>query len=759
MKSKYDVQGMTCSACSAAVEKEVGKLEGVSSVSVNLLANSMVVEYDEAVLTDSKIEQAVSSAGYAAAPAGAAYAAAEKRLNNKQDAVRNIHADAEQKMKLRLIISFAFLIPLMYISMGHMFKFPLPAWIHGTGNEISFALTQLLLTIPITAVNFSFFRNGFKALWRRNPNMDSLIAVGSSAALIYGVFAIYRIGYGLGHGIHELVMQYSMDLYFESAATILTLITLGKYLETRSKGKTSEAIARLIDLAPQKAFILRDGNEVEIPAEEVRKGDIVVVRPGSSIPVDGVIVQGQTAVDMSALTGESMPVDKQVGDSVAAATINQTGYIRIEAVKVGEDTALSQIIRLVEEAGSSKAPIARLADKISGIFVPVVIAIALVSMIVWLATGQSFEFSLSIAIAVLVISCPCALGLATPVAIMVGTGVGARNGMLFKSAEVLEILHSIDTVVLDKTGTITEGKPQVTDIITAGSLTENEFLSVAAAIEQPSEHPLATAIIAHAAERNLKLEDVINYEALSGRGLRAVLSGKTWLAGNAALMQDNLIDTSEWEQIADRLAEQGKTPLIFASEQQIVGIIAVADVIKSGSKEAVKKMQSMGLEVIMLTGDNVRTAEAIGREVEVNSVRAEVMPADKDQVIQILQQQGRRVAMVGDGINDAPALVRADAGLAIGAGTDIAIEAADLVLMRSDLMDAVTAIRLSHRTIRNIKQNLFWAFFYNVVGIPLAAGLFIPFTGWQLSPMFAAAAMSLSSVCVVLNALRLRRFH
>lgn len=759
MKSKYDVQGMTCSACSAAVEKEVGKLEGVSSVSVNLLANSMVVEYDEAVLTDSKIEQAVSSAGYAAAPAGAAYAAAEKRLNSKQDAVRNIHADAEQKMKLRLIISFAFLIPLMYISMGHMFKFPLPAWIHGTGNEVSFALTQLLLTIPITAVNFSFFRNGFRALWRRNPNMDSLIAVGSSAALIYGVFAIYRIGYGLGHGIHELVMQYSMDLYFESAATILTLITLGKYLETRSKGKTSEAIARLIDLAPQKAFILRDGNEVEIPAEEVRKGDIVVVRPGSSIPVDGVIVQGQTAVDMSALTGESMPVDKQVGDSVAAATINQTGYIRIEAVKVGEDTALSQIIRLVEEAGSSKAPIARLADKISGIFVPVVIAIALVSMIVWLATGQSFEFSLSIAIAVLVISCPCALGLATPVAIMVGTGVGARNGMLFKSAEVLEILHSIDTVVLDKTGTITEGKPQVTDIITAGSLTENEFLSVAAAIEQPSEHPLATAIIAHAAERNLKLEDVINYEALSGRGLRAVLSGKTWLAGNAALMQDNLIDTSEWEQIADRLAEQGKTPLIFASEQQIVGIIAVADVIKSGSKEAVKKMQSMGLEVIMLTGDNVRTAEAIGREVEVNSVRAEVMPADKDQVIQILQQQGRRVAMVGDGINDAPALVRADAGLAIGAGTDIAIEAADLVLMRSDLMDAVTAIRLSHRTIRNIKQNLFWAFFYNVVGIPLAAGLFIPFTGWQLSPMFAAAAMSLSSVCVVLNALRLRRFH
>lgn len=759
MKLKYDVQGMTCSACSAAVEREVGKLEGVSSVSVNLLANNMVVEYDEAVLTDSKIEQAVRSAGYAAVPAGAASAATEKRSDNKQDAVRNIHADAEQKMKLRLIISFAFLIPLMYISMGHMFKFPLPAWIHGTGNEVSFALTQLLLTIPITAVNFSFFRNGFRALWRRHPNMDSLIAVGSSAALIYGVFAIYRIGYGLGHGMHELVMQYSMDLYFESAATILTLITLGKFLETRSKGKTSEAIARLIDLAPQKAVVLRDGNEVEIPAEDVRIGDIVVVRPGSSIPVDGVIVQGQTAVDMSALTGESMPVDKQVGDSVAAATINQTGYIRIEAVKVGEDTALSQIIRLVEEAGSTKAPIARLADKISGVFVPVVIAIALVSMIVWLATGQSFEFALSIAIAVLVISCPCALGLATPVAIMVGTGVGARNGMLFKSAEVLEILHSIDTVVLDKTGTITEGKPQVTDIITASSMTENVFLSAAAAIEQPSEHPLAKAIIAHAAEKNLKLEDVTNYEALSGRGLRAVLSGKTWLAGNAALMQENSIDTSEWEQKADILAEQGKTPLIFASEQQIVGIIAVADVIKSGSKEAVKKMQSMGLEVIMLTGDNVRTAEAIGHEVEVNSVRAEVMPADKDQVIQILQQQGRRVAMVGDGINDAPALVRADAGLAIGAGTDIAIEAADLVLMRSDLKDAVTAIRLSHRTIRNIKQNLFWAFFYNVVGIPLAAGLFIPFTGWQLSPMFAAAAMSLSSVCVVLNALRLRRFN
>ncbi len=759
MKTKYDVQGMTCSACSAAVEKEVGKLEGVSSVSVNLLANSMVVDYDETILNDSGIEQAVSSAGYAAAPAGASSVSADKRQDNKQDNMRNIHADAEQKMKFRLIVSFAFLIPLMYLSMGHMLKFPLPAWIHGPGNEITFALTQLLLTIPVAAVNFSFFRNGFRTLWRRHPNMDSLIAVGSSAALIYGVFAIYRIGYGLGHGLNDLVKQYSMDLYFESAATILTLITLGKYLETRSKGKTSEAIARLIDLAPQTAVVLRDGAEVEIAAEEVRKGDIVIVKPGSSIPVDGIIVQGQTSIDMSALTGESMPVDKQVGDSVAAATINQAGYIRIEAVKVGEDTALSQIIHLVEEAGSSKAPIARLADKISGIFVPVVIAIAFAAMAIWLIAGQSFEFSLSIAIAVLVISCPCALGLATPVAIMVGTGVGAKNGMLFKSAEVLEILHSIDTVVLDKTGTITEGKPQVTDIINGSALSETEFLAAAAAIEKPSEHPLAAAIIVHAQAEKIEIEDVTEYEALSGRGLKAVLSGKTWLAGNAALMKDNSIDTTEWMQKAEQLAEQGKTPLIFAREQEIVGIIAVADVIKSGSRSAIRKMQEMGLEVIMLTGDNVRTAEAIGREVEVNSVRAEVMPADKDQVIQILQQQGRRVAMVGDGINDAPALVRADAGLAIGAGTDIAIEAADLVLMRNDLMDAVTAVRLSHRTIRNIKQNLFWAFFYNVVGIPLAAGLFIPFTGWQLSPMFAAAAMSLSSVCVVLNALRLRRFR
>jgi Cu+-exporting ATPase len=588
--------------------------------------------------------------------------------------------------------------------------------------------------------------------------MDSLIAIGSGAAIVYGVFAIYRIGYGLGHDLPELVMKYSMDLYFESAATILTLITLGKYLESRSKGKTSEAISRLIDLAPKMATVIRDNREIEIPVDQVKQGDIVVVKPGGAVPVDGVIIEGKTAVDMSALTGESMPVEKNKGDSVAAASINQSGYIRFEATRVGEDTALARIIQLVEEASSSKAPISRLADKISGVFVPTVIGIALIAFVTWLLMGQSFEFALSIAIAVLVISCPCALGLATPVAIMVGTGIGAKNGMLFKSAEVLEILHQANSIVLDKTGTITEGKPVVTDIIADQNIDEDEFLACAAALERPSEHPLARAIIKESEKRGALLENVTDYQAISGRGLSAMLNNERWFAGNQAMMEEQNIDISKWQTDLERLANEGKTPLIFARGKDVQGLIAVADVIKSGSAAAIKSMKKLGMEVIMLTGDNRRTAEAIGRMAKVDRVEAEVMPADKDEVVQNLQRQGKKVIMVGDGINDAPALVRADAGLAIGAGTDIAIESADLVLMRSDLNDAVTAIKLSRSTIRNIKQNLFWAFFYNTAGIPLAAGLLIPFTGWQLSPMFAAAAMSMSSVCVVLNALRLRRF-
>lgn len=755
MKEKFDVKGMTCSACSAAVEKEVGKVAGVSQVNVSLLTNSMTVEFDTGAAAREDIIKAVSEAGYEASDASAA------RTADQSGSVRHgadIMADSIRQMKKRLIVSFAFLAPLMYISMGHMFGLPLPFWIHGSGNEITFAMIQFLLTLPIVLVNSNYYKAGLKTLVKGHPNMDSLIAIGSGAAVVYGVYAIFRIGYGLGHQLPDLVMQYSMDLYFESAATILALITLGKYLETRSKGKTSEAIARLIDLAPATATVFRDGLEMEIPAEEVRPGDIVFVKPGKSIPVDGIVIQGETTVDMSALTGESMPVERKPGDPVSAATVNQSGFIRMEAVKVGNDTALARIIQLVEEAGASKAPISRLADKISGIFVPVVIIIALVSMGIWLILGQPFEFALSIAIAVLVISCPCALGLATPVAIMVGTGTAARNGMLFKSAEALEILHQIDTVVLDKTGTITEGKPKVTDIVTLDNQSKDDLLRLAASLEKPSEHPLAAAILVAAAEKELVLEDVESYEALAGRGLKATMSGQNWLAGNVSLMQENNIDTDQSLSVLDGFYDQGKTPLLFACDGRLSGIIAVADVIKQGSAEAINDMRKLGLDVIMLTGDNRKTAEAISSQINVNAVVAEVMPQDKDQVIIDLQNKGKKVAMVGDGINDAPALVRADVGLAVGAGTDIAIESADVVLMRSGLQDVVTAVRLSRKTIRNIRQNLFWAFFYNTAGIPLAAGVFISAFGWKLNPMFAAAAMSMSSICVVLNALRLRRF-
>ncbi|WMJ82553.1 heavy metal translocating P-type ATPase [Oscillospiraceae bacterium LTW-04] len=752
MKQSFTVTGMTCSACSANVERSVKKLEGVQSVNVNLLANKMTVEYQPDKVNDPDIVAAVTAAGYGASTGDTSVQGAEKQSE------KSLLQQQLAEMKHRLIVSFIFFVPLMYISMGHMMGVPLPPFMVGMQNAIAYAMTQLLLTLPVLYVNRKFFQVGFKTLWHRAPNMDSLIAIGSTAAVVYGVFAIYRIGYGLGVGDMGLVMRYHSDLYFESAATILTLITLGKYLETRSKGKTSEAIAKLIDLAPKTATVIKDGVEREIPVAEVRQGDILVVRPGQSIAVDGVIVEGSSAVDQSALTGESIPVEKAVGDNVIAATINKTGYFKFEAQKVGDDTTLAQIIRLVEEAGSSKAPIAKLADKISGIFVPVVITIAVIATAVWLIAGQSFEFALSIGIAVLVISCPCALGLATPVAIMVATGKGAQNGILIKSAEALETAHSVQTVVLDKTGTITEGKPRVTDVLPAEGVTAETLVQAAASLEQASEHPLAEAVTEYARQQNMVLSVVEKFEAISGKGLSAEITGEIYFAGNAALMRQQNINCTQLEKQCDALADQGKTPLYFAKGGELLGVIAAADVVKPTSRQAIAQLKALGVDVVMLTGDNRKTAEAIRRSLDIDRVVAEVLPQDKEREIRAIQEQGQRVAMVGDGINDAPALTRADVGIAIGAGTDIAIESADIVLMKSDLLDLVTALRLSHATIRNIKMNLFWAFFYNVIGIPLAAGLLYPMFALKLNPMFGAAAMSLSSVCVVSNALRLRFF-
>lgn len=753
MTQKFSVTGMTCSSCSAHVEKAVRKLPGVEQVNVNLLSNSMTVDYTEDQVNSQAIIEAVIEAGYGASQY---VKAAEKR-----QAAQPVDTVQEQltSMKNRLIISFAFFVPLMYISMGHMAGLPLPSFLTGHHNAIAFAMTQFLLTLPVMYVNRKYYQVGFKTLFRGSPNMDSLIAIGSIAAVVYGIFAIYRIGYGLGTGDMDLVARYHMDLYFESAATILTLITLGKYLETRSKGKTSEAIAKLMDLAPKTATVIRDGLEVEIPVEDVAIGDIVVVRPGQSIPVDGVITEGNSSVDQSALTGESIPVEKNPGDKVIAATINKSGFFRFEAQKVGDDTTLAQIIQLVEEAGNSKAPIARLADKISGVFVPIVIGIALLSTIIWLLLGHPFEFALSIGIAVLVISCPCALGLATPVAIMVGTGKGAENGILIKSAEALETAHNIKTVVLDKTGTITAGKPVVTDIIPNKGSSSNYLLQVAATLEKPSEHPLADAIVEKANQIGLSFLETTDFKAISGRGISAQIDGKACLAGNLAFMEENSITTSELSAQSDTLANNGKTPLYFAEDGKLIGLIAVADVVKPTSRNAIHELEQMGIEVVMLTGDNRKTAETIQRQLGISRIVAEVLPQDKEREVRAIQESGKVVAMVGDGINDAPALVRADVGIAIGAGTDVAIESADIVLMKSDLMDVVTAIQLSKAVIRNIKMNLFWAFFYNSIGIPLAAGVFYSILNWKLNPMFAAAAMSLSSVCVVTNALRLKLFR
>jgi P-type Cu+ transporter len=754
MMKKFNVTGMSCSACSSAVERSVGRLPGIQSVNVNLLSNSMSVEFDEAVLNNDKIIEAVTAAGYHAAlfvsDSNTAGPVAEKINPVEQE---------QKEMKQRIVISFTFLLPLLYLAMGHMLKLPLPMALMGVENGITFAFTQLILTIPILYVNRKYYQIGFKTLWHRTPNMDSLIAIGSAAAVLYGIFAIYRIGYGLGHGDTSMVKHYMNELYFESAGTILALITLGKYLEARSKGKTSEAIAKLMDLAPKTAVVLRDGVEIQIPVEEVVIGDVLVVKPGQSIPVDGVILEGSSAVDQAALTGESIPVDKQAGDKVIAATINKSGYFRMRAEKVGADTTLSQIIKLVEEASSSKAPISKLADRISGVFVPVVILIAIVAACIWLLLGYSFEFALSIGIAVLVISCPCALGLATPVAIMVGTGKGAQHGILFKSAEALELLHQVKTIVLDKTGTITEGKPRVTDVLTSEGIEYSELMTIAATIEKPSEHPLSEAVVQKALELNLPIGTIQEFQALSGRGIISDWNGRHYIAGNRKLMEEHLIDLGVYEEKAVAFAQEGKTPLFFAEEGRLLGIIAVADVVKPTSSKAIKAFQKLGIDVVMLTGDNKQTAAAIQKELAIDHVVAEVLPQDKESEVRRRMESGNRIAMVGDGINDAPALARADVGIAIGAGTDVAIESADVVLMKSDLLDVVTAIQLSKATLRNIKENLFWAFFYNTLGIPLAAGVFYIALGWKLSPMFGAAAMSLSSVFVVTNALRLRFFR
>lgn len=770
MKERFDVTGMTCSACSSHVEKSVSKLTGVENVSVNLLTNSMQVEFDENKLDTAGIIKAVEDAGYGAAVKDEHAKFGAKTSGQSGSQENNGLSAVEQNvknMKKRLIVSLIFWIPLMYVSMGHMIyqwlNIPMPPFtmnfLHGNENAITYAFTQFLLLLPILIANQKYFKNGFKTLWHRSPNMDSLIAIGAGAAILYGIFAIYRIGYAMGHGDMMVVHQYAHDLYFESAGTILTLITIGKYLETKSKGKTSEAITKLLNLAPKTVTVVRDGVEQVVDAADVEKGEIFLVKPGESVAVDGIVLEGKSSFDESAITGESIPVPKQEGDTIVSASMNKSGLIRAKATKVGEDTTIAQIIRLVEEASSSKAPIAKMADKIAGVFVPTVITIALITGIIWLISGATFEFAMSTAIAVLVISCPCALGLATPVAIMVGTGKGAENGILIKSGDALETAHQIDTVVLDKTGTITQGKPVVTDIICAAgkNADKTQLLQIAGSLEKGSEHPLAEAIVNYCVTNNISLEKVTDFNALFGKGIEGTVSGTHYFAGNEKMMEEKGISLStEQKNQIQALAKQGRTPLLFADGKQFLGIVAVADVVKPTSKEAVQKFRDYGIHVIMLTGDNEVTAQAIKEQVGINEVIAGVLPTQKEEKISALKQAGHKVAMIGDGVNDAPALASADVGIAIGAGTDVAIESADIVLMKNDLLDAVGAVKLSKAVIRNIKENLFWAFFYNSIGIPLAAGVLYPLFQIKLNPMFGAAAMSLSSVCVVSNALRLR---
>ena len=748
---QYIVTGMSCAACSARVEKAVSKVPGVTSCSVSLLTNSMGVE---GTATEQEIIKAVKDAGYGASKKGegavkaqpAQALAGEDMLKDRETPV----------LKRRLIASVGFLIVLMYFSMGHMmWGWPVPGFMKD--NHVMMGLLQMLLTITVMVINQKFFISGFKGLIHRAPNMDTLVALGSGASFVYSTYALFAMTDAQMHGDMDAVMSYMHDFYFESAAMILALITVGKMLEARSKGKTTDALKGLMKLAPKTAVVIRGEKEVQVSIEQVQKGDCFVVKPGENIPVDGEVIEGNSAVNESALTGESIPVDKAVGDKVSAATVNQSGYLKCRATRVGEDTTLSQIIQMVSDAAATKAPIAKIADRVSGVFVPMVITIAVLTIIVWLIAGQSIGFTLSRGIAVLVISCPCALGLATPVAIMVGNGMGARNGIMFKTAVSLEETGKMQIVALDKTGTITSGEPKVTDIIPAAGVTEDTLLKCAYALENKSEHPLARAILENAKEENAGIEEVTGFQALPGNGLTAILDDHTLYGGNYTFISSKVSVDGDIQKKAEKLAEAGKTPLFFGNEERLLGVIAVADVIKEDSPQAIKELQNMGIHVVMLTGDNERTAKAIGQQAGVDEVIAGVLPEGKEQVIRKLKEKGK-VAMVGDGINDAPALTRADMGIAIGAGTDVAIDAADVVLMKSRLSDVPAAIRMSRATLRNIHENLFWAFFYNIIGIPLAAGVWYPLFGWKLNPMFGAAAMSLSSFCVVSNALRLNLF-
>ena len=745
MEKKYDVRGMTCSACVANVTKAVERLDGVSTANVNLMTNSMKVNFDENKINDEEIIKAVEKIGYGASPAG-------EKIKNEAGPVD----DRERALKHRLISSSIFMLILMYIAMGHMVHLPTPRIFHGREGAVIFAFSQFLLALPVVFINRDFYISGFKGLKNKAPNMDSLVAIGSLAALIYGIFAIYMMAYGFGQGDMELVDAYRHNLYFESSAMILTLITVGKYLEEKSKNKTRSSLAKLMDLAPKMATVIEDGKEVVKNIEDVRVGDILIVRPGESVAVDGKVIEGASSLDESAVTGESIPVQKSVGDRVISASINTTGSFKFKAEKVGEDTTISQIIKLVDEANQSKAPIAKLADKIAGVFVPTVLIISAITFGVWMYLGYGFENALNFAISVLVISCPCALGLATPVSIMVATGKSADFGLLFKNAEVLENLHKIDVIVMDKTGTITEGKPILTDVVT--DLDEDEFLKIAGSLEKNSQHPLASAILNYAEEKNIGLEEITNFNSVSGRGLNGEIAGNKYFAGNLEYMLEEKIDLKGFKAKAEELAGHGKTSMYFANENEVMGIISVKDLPKKSSRDAIKLLRDMGKIIIMLTGDNGKTAEAIAGEIGVDKTLAGLLPQDKNKEIDKIQKSGKKVLMIGDGINDAPSLAKADIGMAIGHGTDVAIESSDVVLMRSDLLDVVSALELSKATIKNIKENLFWAFFYNTLGIPIAAGLLFPAFGIKLSPMFAAFAMSLSSVFVVNNALRLRRF-
>lgn len=778
-KIKFNITGMTCSACSSHVQRAVEKLEGAAEVQVNLLTNSMSVNYDEAILGTDKIIEAVEKAGYGASLADSLKNSSSNKnsAGGKTSGTRSFQNDAAKlerdKIKKRLILSLVFMIPLFYVSMGHMASLPIPHFLHGIENALIFSFTQFLLALPVLIINKKFFTGGFKAFLNKAPNMDSLVAVGSGAALIYGIFAIYKMAYGMGHGDMETVRLFAGDLYFESAAMILTLVSLGKFLEANAKGKTSQAITKLMNLRPKTALVIRNGNEEEIPVEEIVKGDLILIKPGFSIPVDGIIVEGNSSVDEAAITGESLPVEKTAGDKVVSASINLSGTFIFKAERVGDDTTLSQIIALVEEASASKAPVSKLADKISNYFVPAVIVIAVITLFIWLIAGEGFEFALSRAISVLVISCPCALGLATPTAIMAGTGKGARLGILIRSAEALETAHKTNTVVLDKTGTITQGRPDVIDIKKTENFSEDEVLSFAYSLEVLSEHPLANAVIKRAKEKNLEALKIKDFKAEHGFGISGIeeASGLKILAGNEKLFQKNNIEISHAKAEIDALAEKGATPLLIgvsggtggsSSETdtgaKLIGIIAVADKIKEGSIESIAEFKAMGIKTIMLTGDNKKTANAIKAQTGVDDFSAELLPQNKKNEIEKLQQAGLKTAMIGDGINDAPALMTADVGIAIGNGTDIAIESADIILMNDNLQTAVDSIQLSRAVMRNIKENLFWALFYNSLCIPLAAGVFYPLFGIVLSPMIAAAAMSLSSVSVVSNALRLNYF-